>query len=87
MQEGSVEEEKTLVGGGGEGVHLQVIQSLWDPPGDGEILPILGTGDLVGGPLLAGSGQDLVLGDVGVEEDEKNPQRGGGGAAGVRIFL
>ena len=29
----------------------------------------------------------LVPGKVGVEEDDKNPQQGGGGAAGVHIFL
>ena len=43
---GSGEEATALISRGGEGVHRQVIQHLWEPPGDGDLLPIPGTGDL-----------------------------------------
>ena len=45
-----------LVSGGVEGGHRQVIQSLWAPPGDGDLLPIPETVDLGGGQRLARSG-------------------------------
>ena len=44
-------------------------------------------GDIGGGRRLAGVDQELVLGKSGVEEDEDNPQQGGGGDAGVWVFL
>ena len=47
------------------------------PPGDGELLPIPGTGDIAGGQLLVGGGQELFLGKGGVEEYYKNPHQGG----------
>ena len=87
LQDGSVEEATALDGGGGDGGHLQVTQSLWAPPGDGDLLLIPGTGDLGVRRRLAGGGQELILGKGGVEEEYENPQQGGGGAAGVRIFL
>ena len=74
-------------GGGGAGSHLHGIQRLWAPPGDGDLLPIPGVGDLSGGRRLAGGGQEFVTGEGGVEEDDDNPQQGGGGAAGFRLFL
>ena len=76
-----------LGGGGGGGGHLQVAQRLWASPGDGDLLLIPGVGDLGGGQRLAGGGQEFVTGEGSVEDDELNPQQGGGGAAGVRIFL
>ena len=80
--------EVTALGGGGEtGGHLQRIQRLWAPPGDGDLLPITGEDDLGGGRRLVGGGQELVTGEGGVEENEKNSQQGGGGAAGVQIFI
>ena len=80
--------EATALGGGGGAVgHLQVIQRLWAPPGDGNVLSITGAGDLGGRQRLADSGQEFVTGKGGVEEDDKNPHHGGGGAAGVWIFL
>ena len=45
---------------GGAGGNIQVIQRLWAPPGDGELLPITGEGDLGGGRRLAGSSQEFV---------------------------
>ena len=52
-----------------------------------DLLPIPGAGDLGGGRRLAGSGQEFVTGEVGVEEDENIPQQGGGGAVAVRFFV
>ena len=72
---------------GGAGGNIHVIQRLWAPPGDGELLPIPGEGDLGGGRRLAVSSQEFVKGEGGVEEDDNNPHHKGGGAAGVRIFL
>ena len=76
-----------LISRGGEGGRLQGIQRLWEPPGDGDLIPIPGTGDLGGKQRLAGGGQELVPGEVDVEEYDKNPQQGGGGVAGVRILF
>ena len=76
-----------LGGGGGLVSHLQGIQRLWAPPGDGDLLLILGAGDLGNGQQLAVGGQEFVTGKEVVEEDDKNPHHGGFGAAGVWIFL
>ena len=76
-----------LGGGGGEGVHIQGIQRLWAPPGDFDLLLIPWTGDLGSGRRLVGGGQELVMGEGDVEEDEKNLQQGGGGVAGVWILI
>ena len=57
------------------------------PPGYGDLLLIPGTGDLGGGRQLSGGGQELVRDEVGVEEDDNNPQQGGGRASGVWVFL
>ena len=59
----------------------------WAPPGDGGLFPISRAGDLSGRQQLAGSDQEIITGEVGVEEYDNNPQKVGGGAAGVRIFL
>ena len=75
-----------LGGGGGVGGHLQGIQRLWASPGDGDLL-IPGAVDLGSGQLLDSVGQELVTGKGGVEGDVNNPHQGGGGDAGVRIFL
>ena len=46
VQEVSGEEATALGGRGGELGHLQVMQRLWAPPGDGGLLPIPGAGDV-----------------------------------------
>ena len=58
----------------GSGVYIQIIHSLWAPPVDGDLLLIPGAGNLGVGLLLAGCGQELVIGKGGVEEDDKNPK-------------
>ena len=87
VQTGSKAEAKTIISRGGEGGHLQGFQCLWAPPGDGELLQIPGTGDLGGRRRLAGSGKELVPGEGGMEEDDANPQKGGGRSMGVRIIF
>ena len=72
VQEGSVEEATACGGRGGADSHLQGIQCLWAPPGDGGFLPIPGVGDIGSGRQLAGSSQELVTGEYGVEEDDGN---------------
>ena len=76
-----------LGNGEGAGGHHLGIQRLWALPGDGELLPISGVGDLSGGQRLAGSDQEFGKGEGGVEEDGEDPQKGGGGATSVGIFL
>ena len=49
VKEGSGSEAAAIGGKGGLGGHLQGIQRLWAPPEDGDLLPILGAGDLGGG--------------------------------------
>ena len=39
-------EETAVRGGGREGGHCQVLQRLWAPLGDGDLLQIPGTGDI-----------------------------------------
>ena len=46
MHSGSIAEETAISGGGGERVHHQVLQSLWDPPGYGYLLKITRGGDI-----------------------------------------
>ena len=62
VKEGGGEEEMVLGNRGGAGGNIQVIQRLWAPPGDGELLPIPGTGDLAGRRQLVRDDQELVLG-------------------------
>ena len=78
---------RALSGGGGAGGHLQGIQRLWSPLGDGDLLPIPGSGDLGCKKLLDRGGQELFMGKGIVEEDENNTQKRGGRAVGIRIFL
>ena len=87
VKEGGGSEVTALGGGGGAGGHLQGIQCLWDPPGDGDLLPMPGQGDISGGQQLYGGSQEFVKGKGGAEEDNNNSHQGGGRAAGVRIFL
>ena len=56
-------------------------------PGNGYLLSILGKGDLGGGNLLASSSKEFVKGEIGVEEYDKNPQQGGGIAAGIWLLF
>ena len=39
----------------------------WEPPGDGDLLQIPGTGDLINGQRVAGGGEELCLGEDGLE--------------------
>ena len=55
--------EETVIGGrGGVGGHRQDFQSLWAPPGDGDLLQIPRAGDLGDGRRLVGGGEELVPG-------------------------
>ena len=76
-----------ISGGGGEGVQHQGFQSLWTPPGDGELIQIPGTGDLGGGRQLDGGGKELLPDKGSLEENASNPQQVRGGAAGVRLLF
>ena len=87
VQEVSEEEVMALGVRGGAGSRLQGIWCLWAPPGDGDLLLIPGEGDIGGGRRLYKGGQEFFTGEGGVEEDEENPQQGGGRAVGVRVFL
>ena len=62
VQPGCGAEETAISSIRGEGDHLQGFQCLWAPPGDCDLLQIPGTGDLGGGRLLAGGGEELVPG-------------------------
>ena len=48
VQPGSGTEMTEISGRGGEGGHHQGFQILWASPGDGDLLQIPGTGNLVG---------------------------------------
>ena len=54
---GSGAEETAIRGGVGEGVHRQGFQSLWDLPGDDDLLQIPGAGDIGGVLRLARGGE------------------------------
>ena len=56
---GSGAEETEISGIEGEGGHRQGFQSLWAPPGDGDLLQIIGAGDIGGGRRMAGGGEEL----------------------------
>ena len=73
--------------GEGEGGHRQGFQCLLENPGDGDLLPIPGTGDLGGRRKLARGGKELVPSKGGMEEDDTNHQQGGGGATGVPLLF
>ena len=60
-------EETAIISGGGEGGNHQGFQSLWEPPGYGNLLQVPGAGDLGGGQQLAGSGEELDPGKEGLE--------------------
>ena len=81
------EEAIALKSVGGEGGHHQGRQRLLAPPGDVDLLLISGMGDIGGGRLLAGGGQELVPGEVSVEEDYQNTQKVGVRAGGIQILL
>ena len=87
LQPGHRAEETEISGGGGEGCYRQGFWRLWSPPGDGDLLQISGMVDLGGRRKLSVSGEELVLGKVGLEEDDAHPQQGGGGSAGVQIVF
>ena len=56
-------------------------------PGDDELPPIPGTGDLAIGLQMDGGVQELVPDEGGVKEDDKNTQKVGGGAAGIWLIF
>ena len=87
MQPGCGAEETETSSRGGEGGHCQVFQLLWAPPGDGDLLPIPGVGDIGSRRQLAGGGEELVLVKEVSEEYVVHPHQGVGGAAGVRILF
>ena len=49
IHEGGGEKEMAPGKGGGEGGHIQGLQRVWTPPGDGDIFQILWAVDLSGG--------------------------------------
>ena len=59
MHSGSVLEETSFSGGGGEGGHRQGFQRLWAPTGDGNLLQIPRTGDIVNGRRLDKGGKEI----------------------------
>ena len=87
VKPGSGAEETAINGKGGEGGHRQGFQRLWAPPGDGNLIQIPGTGDIGGIRRLAGGGEELVPGKVGVEEDDAHFHKGGSYSAGVRLIF
>ena len=70
-----------------KGRHLKGVQSLWMPPLDGDLLQIPGENDLSGEWWQTGGGLEYIKVKGGVEEDDEDPHKGGGGSVGVRIFL
>ena len=78
---------RVLDSGGGEGDHTQGVQSVWAPPGYGELLQIPGEGDLGGGRLLVGGSPKPGEGAGVLAEDDIDHQQGGDGAAGVLLFV
>ena len=63
--------EGTAIGsGGGEGGHHQGFQCLWEPPVNGDLVQIPGTGDLGGRRRLAGGGKELFPGEGGMEQKQ-----------------
>ena len=60
-------EATDISGGGGEGGHHQGFQRLWAPPGDGDLLQISGAGDLGDGQQLDIGGEELGMGEEGLE--------------------
>ena len=59
-------EVTALASRGGECGDLLVVQSLWTPPGDGDLLLIPGEGDMSGRELLAGIGTEFGKASGGV---------------------
>ena len=57
MSLGRGAEETVISSGGGEGGHPQGFQSLWAPPGDGDLLQIPRAGNLGNRRILAGCGE------------------------------
>ena len=74
-------------GGGGNGCNITGVQSLWAPPWYCNLLKITGESDICGRWRLAEGDTESGKGAGGVEEDDEDPYKGGGEAAGVRIFL
>ena len=63
VHSGNGAEETAISGGGGEGVHRQGFQHLWEPLGYGDLLQIPGAGDLGNRRRLAGGGKELGPGE------------------------
>ena len=87
MQEGVGSETTLFGGGGGKGGNLKVVQRLWLHPQYGPVLQIPGESN-------TGSRWWLVGGDLkhdedagGLAENVKYPEKGGGKATVVWVFL
>ena len=46
MHSGRIAEDTVIIGRGGERVHIQGLQRLWAPPGDGDLVLIPRAGDI-----------------------------------------
>ena len=62
----SVAEETAISVGGVEGGRRQRFQSLWAPPGDGDLLQIHEAVNIGNGQRLAGGGEELGPGEEGL---------------------
>ena len=67
--------------------HIQGFQCVLMPPVYGNLFQILGSVDLSGRQRLSGVSQKFGTGEGVVAEADEDSHQGGGGAAGVRIFL
>ena len=67
VHSGSGAEETEISSRRGEGGHRQGFQSLWAPPGDGDLLQIPGAVDIGDRQQLAGGDEELGLGKDGFE--------------------
>ena len=77
VQDGVREEATVLVGRGGKGDDLKVVQHLWEHPHNGKVLQLPGESDIGGGWLLAGGDPEPDKSAGSLEEDDDNPDQRG----------
>ena len=87
MQEGKGLKSMASGSRQGEGGHIQVFQLVWTPPGDGDLIQILGIGNIRGRQRLSDISHKPGKGEGGVAEVNEDSHQGGVGAKVVRIFL
>ena len=87
VKEGGGSEVMAFGGRGGKGGNLKGVQRLWAHPNDVPVLQVPGESVIIGGWWLSGGHTESDECAGGLEEDGKDPEQGGGKAAGIRIFL